>query len=461
MKVALIQPSREYYIGFQHVAVTEPLGLEAVAGALGDHEVSLLDMRFNKNIEGFLAANKPDAVGVAIPFTTAVYAGREVLKAVRRLLPSVFTFVGGHHAALNPNDFLGYCDVVVAGEGEEVVPELLRRVECFEEVETLPGLMSVRDGEPFFTGERPLIPDLDSLPLVNRSIVSPYTERYFFRNMAPVTVVETARGCPYRCTFCSVWKFNRGRYRQKSPERVLEEVKAAPADDILFADDNFMSNVARAERISELIRAAGVTKRFGCQARTDTIANNPGMVRRLRSAGLNWALIGFESFNEDQLAKLNKKTDVETNEEAVRVLHDNDIEIWAAFIIDPSFNRSEFRLLQKYIRRLHVSSCQITVLTPLPGTDLFREKISELTSRNYELFDFFHAVLPTKLPLEQFYKEFCRLYRRVTVGPSIKEFLKSPKKLSSGSIIQGVHVFNNMLRPKGYLKGHFQTDRSL
>ncbi len=455
MKVALIQPSREYYIGFQYVAITEPMGLEAIAGALGEHEVSLLDMRFNKNIEGFLSAAKPDAVGVAIPFTTAVYAGQEVLKVVRRLLPGVFTFVGGHHAALNPLDFLGYCDAVVLGEGEEVVPELLRRVEALDEIQTLPGLMLVKSGEPFFTGERPLIPDLDALPPVNRSIVMPYAERYFFRDMSPVTVVETARGCPHRCTFCSVWKFNRGRYRQKSPERVIEDVKAVGTNDILFSDDNFLSNVPRAERISELMRDAGLNKRFGCQARTDTIAKNPGMIRRMRSAGLNWVLIGFESFNEDHLAKLNKKTDVETNEEAVRVLHDNDIEIWAAFIIDPDFGRNEFRLLQKYIRRLKVNSCQITVLTPLPGTELFKEKLSELTSRNYELFDFFHAVLPTKLPLEQFYKEFCKLYRGVTVGPSIKEFLKTPKRLSPGTIAQGIHVFNNMLRPKGYLKGHF------
>lgn len=461
MKIALIQPSSENYIGFQHVAVTEPLGLEAIAGALGEHEISLLDMRLDKNIERFLVSSKPDAVGVAIPFTTAVYAGREVLKAARRLLPGAVTFVGGHHAALNPSDFLGYCDVIVMGEGEEVVPELLRRLEHRDEIETLPGLMIVEDGEPFFTGERPLIPGLDTLPPVNRSISSAYAERYFFRDMSPVTVVETARGCPHRCTFCSVWKFNRGRYRQKSPERVLEEVKAAPTKDILFSDDNFLSNVPRAERIYELVRDAGLSKRFGCQARTDTIAKNPGTIRRLRSVGLNWILIGFESFNEDQLAKLNKKTDVETNEEAVRVLHDNDIDIWAAFIVDPSFSRNEFRLLQKYIRRLKVSSCQITVLTPLPGTDLFKDKLSELTTHNYELFDFFHAVLPTNLPLQQFYKEFCKLYRRATVVPNIKEFLKSPKQLSAGSVVQGIHMFNNMLRPKGYLKGHFQTDRQL
>ncbi|MCL6473188.1 MAG: B12-binding domain-containing radical SAM protein [Firmicutes bacterium] len=458
MKVALIQPARDYYIGFQHVAMTEPLGIEAVAGALGAHDLYLLDMRIDKNLEKFLLRCKPDAVGVAVPFTNAVYAGQEVLKTVRRVLPKAYTFVGGHHAALNPTDFFGRCDVIVAGEGEQVTAELLSCVEDGKDFSDIPGLMFIKDGEPYSTGERPLIDKLDNLPLVNRSIAASYAEKYFFRDMAPVTMIETARGCPYRCTFCSVWKFNRGRYRQKSPERVLEEIKQAPTDNVLFSDDNFMSNVTRAKKIAKLIKDSGIKKRYGCQARTDTIAKHPELIRQLREAGLSWVLIGFESFDEEHLAKLNKKNNVESNMEAVKVLHDNDIDIWAAFIVDPEFGRKEFRQLQKYIKRLKVSSCQITVLTPLPGTDLFREKLHQLTSRNYELFDFFHAVLPTKLPLKEFYREFCKLYRRVAITPNILEAFKSPSNFSIRNIMQGIQIYNNLLRAKSYLKGHLQAE---
>lgn len=457
MKIALIQPSSDRYIGFHHTAITEPLGLEAIAGALVAHDISMLDMRFDRDIGGFLSRVRPDAVGVAIPFTTAVYAGQMVLNTVRRLLPHALTFVGGHHAALNPIDFLGRCDVIAMGEGEELISELLTRIESGESIDDLLGLTYIKDGKPFFTGERPLISRLDDLPMVDRSIAERYAERYFFRDMQPFTMIETARGCPHRCIFCSVWKFNRGRYRQKSPERVFEEVKATQTSDILFADDNFMGNIPRTERIHQLVFGAGLKKRFGCQTRADTVAKNPDMIRRWRDIGLAWALIGFESFNEDQLAWMNKRTDVETNEEAVRILKENGIEIQAAFIVDPRYGRSEFQALRKYIKRLKLTSCQITVLTPLPGTDLFKEKWSELTSRNYELFDFFHAVLPTSLPLEEFYAEFCKLYRRVAIAPNIKGLLKSPSNFSPRNILQGIHMFNNMLRPKGYLKGHSQV----
>ncbi len=182
------------------------------------------------------------------------------------------------------------------------------------------------------------------------------------------------------------------------------------------------------------------------------------MIRRLRDAGLRWVLIGFESFDAEHLTKLNKRNNVAANMEAVKVLHDNNIEIWASFIVDPDFSRSSFRLLQKHIRQLKVSSCQITVLTPLPGTDLFAEKLQQLTSKNYELFDLFHAVLPTKLPLKQFYREFCKLYRRITVAPNIKALLKSPSNFSVGDIAQGIRLYNNMLRAKSYLKGHLKAE---
>ncbi|MEW5707159.1 MAG: radical SAM protein [Actinomycetota bacterium] len=462
MKIVLVQPARaQSYIGFHHIAITEPLGLEAIAGAIkakanGRHEVVLCDMRFDLDLERFLRKTKPDAIGVAVPFTMAVYAAQEALKIARETLPGAFLFVGGHHAALNPSDFLNRCDAVVIGEGEEVTPELMDRVESGDEYETLPGLMFLRNGEPFSTGERPLIKDLDTLPFMDRSLIEPYFERYFFRNMSPVTMVETARGCPHRCTFCSVWKFNRGRYRQKSPERVLEELKQTKTDDVLFADDNFMSNVPRVERIYELIKEAGLKKSFGCQARTDTIAKHPDMIKRWRSIGLKWVLIGFESFNEERLAAMNKRVNVETNEEAVRILQENGLEIQAAFIVDPTYTKSEFQSLRKYIRRLKLKSCQITVLTPLPGTDFFKEKWAELTSKNYELFDFFHAVLPTRLPLEQFYAEFCKLYRRIAVTPNILHVFKSPSNFTPSSIKHGIQMFNNMLRPKSYIKGHLQ-----
>jgi radical SAM superfamily enzyme YgiQ (UPF0313 family) len=457
VKVLLVQPQSPRYLGFKYLALTEPLGLEAVAASIKNHDLRILDLRLEKSLAKVLRRFKPEAVGLSVPFTTAVYKSQYILSEIKKFNPRIFTFVGGHHASLNPYDFLGYADVVVTGEGEKTCPELLEAVARGRDLREVPGLVYLKDQEPIFTPVQPLISPLDKIPTPARHLTEKYRDSYFYKEKKPLTMVETTRGCPYRCKFCSVWRFHNGKYRQLSPERVLSELKAVETEDVLFSDDNFLENVRRAEKIYQLIKASGLRKKFGFQARTDTIARHPEIIKKWREIGLDWVLIGFESFREKDLKELDKKTTVEVNEAAVKVLQENSINIQAAFIVHPDYSRREFEALGRYIKKLKLFSCQITVLTPIPGTDFFREKIQELTSRNYELFDFLHAVLPTKLPLDQFYEEFCRLYRKISISFNIKNVLKSPFSYSLKDIIQAVKVFNNLLRPKAYLKGHFKS----
>lgn len=99
------------------------------------------------------------------------------------------------------------------------------------------------------------------------------------------------------------------------------------------------------------------------------------------------------------------------NGEALKILRDHKIEVCASFIVDPQYERSDFERLRYYIRRWKLYSPSITVLTPLPGTEFFRRVKEKLTTQNWELFDLVHAVLPTRLSLADFYREFCELYK--------------------------------------------------
>ncbi len=438
------------------MALTEPLGLETVAGCiLHDHQVRILDMRLNPNITSALHEFKPQAVGVAVPFTTAVYQAREAVRKIKEYNPKIFTFVGGHHVTLSPEDCLdGYTDAVVIGEGEETVSELLATFEEKGELENVAGIAFKKRGVSTFTAPRKLMTNLDGTPEPERSLVEKYRSEYFYKKNKPLTMLETARGCPYRCKFCSVWKFYQGRYRAKTADRVVNELKNVKTKAVFFSDDNFLHSVSRAEEICRQIRKAGLGKTFGFQARSDTISEHPEIVEKWKEVGLNWVLIGFESFLEEELKALNKKNTIQTNEKAVKILRKNNIEVQGAFIVSPWYGRREFRLLRDYIKRLKLFSPQITILTPLPGTDFFKEKWEELTTRNYELFDFLHAVLPTKIPLKDFYRQFCKLYRSVSLGPNIKSFFSSPFSYSFKDVSEGLRVFNNMLRAKSYLKGH-------
>lgn len=459
MRVLMIQPSSGQHIGFRYMALAEPLGLEAVAAPIQkEHEVRLIDLNFGESLRATLNDFRPDAVGVAVPFTTGLYQAQKAIREVREFNPGIFTFSGGNHATLLPGDLVdGHVDAAVIGEGELALPQLLRAYEDGDDWHEVPGL-AFRNGDGVKFSEDPgLIKDLDSLPFPARDLTSKYREHYFYKRMRPFTTVETARGCPYKCKFCSVWMFHRGRYRVRSAERVFDELKAVETRDVLISDDNFLENIKRVDRIYELVKESGLKKRYGIQARTDTIARHPEIIAKWREIGLYWVLIGFESFREEDLESMNKKNTVEANERAVEVLQEHGLEVQAAFIVDPAYEKKEFRLLGDYIKRLKLWSPQITILTPIPGTQFFKEKWQELTTRDYELFDFLHAVVPTQLPLKEFYKEFCHLYRRVSIGHNFWETLKKPQRFSFRDMKNGIKAINNLLRPRSYLKGHLQN----
>ena len=412
MKILLIQPAQERGLGFRSLAVVEPLGLESIAGSLAGHNIRILDLRLENNLPKVLQDFQPDFCGINCSFTIDVYQTREIAASIKAWRRAVPVFVGGHHASLSPEDFCGpSVDGVVIGEGEETTPDLVRAWERGGDLGTIPGLTLNQASGPYYTPERPLVANLDDLSIPARHLTQPYRFHYHLGFQKPFSIMETARGCPYRCDFCSVWKFFQGKCRMKSPERVLAEIQTIREKFIFLADDNFLLSVPRAKRIAELLIENRIKKRFSFQARSDAIVQHPEVIPLLRKAGFWKVFIGFEKIDEEAMSLLNKHNSVQNNEEALKILRAHRMEVIAAFIIDPSFQEKDFRRLRQYILDWKLYSPSLTILTPLPGTELFARVKEKLVTTNYELFDYVHAVLPTKLKLADFYREFTELYK--------------------------------------------------
>ncbi len=457
MRVLLVQPRWSLsLVGFTKLARPEPLALEVLAGALPHHEVVILDLRVDERkdaLQDMLASFNPHIVGVT-GYTTDVPQALAVLEETKATDRNIYTVVGGHHASLCPGDFdAPYVDFVVVGEGEVTFPELVDALEAGREYREIRGLIFREGGQQVFSGPRPPMRNLDLSPLPDRSKTGHYRDRYFFRFWQGAYTMESARGCPFRCNFCSVWKFYQGMCRLKSAEVVAEQIAGIPGDYVAFVDDNFLQSLPRAQRIYERIKALGLKKRYWMQARSDSIVKRPDIIEKWASIGLSTILVGLEGFREDHLAKINKSNSVVTNEKAVAILHEHNVDIWGAFIVDPEWQRPDFDALIKYVRDLKITFPQFTVLTPLPGTDLFREKINQIVTKNFAKFDFLHPVLPTRLPLEEFYENMARLYASTTL--SLAELRQ---KIRNGNIpadqlrnIRGLMA--ELTNPKSYLLG--------
>jgi radical SAM superfamily enzyme YgiQ (UPF0313 family) len=429
MRILLVQPdSNKTCIGFKRLARPEPLALETIAGTVPDHEVRILDMRADPDLEGALREFQPDMVGTT-GYTAEVPHAQEICRTVRRMLPEAKVVVGGHHVSMSPSEFdSGDVDYIVLGEGDLTFPHLVQTVESGGDLSEVLGIAYREDGSLRVNPPRPALKDLDRVPWPRRDLVTQYRQDYFFRFWDNVYSIETTRGCPFRCNFCSVWRFFGGKVRFKSPDRVVAEMEALPEDCDYFCivDDNFLASMPRTRRIVQLMEERGIHKKFWIQGRADAMVKDPEGIAMAARAGLSTVLMGLEAYREEDLDHFNKGKDasVAVNDRAIEIMHDNGIDIWGAFLVDPSWEERDFEGLIEYVKRKKIQFLQFTILTPLPGTQLY-EETKHLIKGGWEKFDFFHSVLPTKLPPERFYEQMANLYRETVMSFSqMKEMIR-------------------------------------
>jgi radical SAM superfamily enzyme YgiQ (UPF0313 family) len=284
MKILLMQPSQERGLGFRSLAVVEPLGLESIAGNISEHTVKILDLRIENHLPQTLRDFQPDFCGINCSFTIDVYQTREIATRIKMESPVPVSWAGTMPPSPRRILLFRYRRVVV-GEGETAIRDLVKAHETQGEVKAIPGLVVNEPSAPCYTPKRSMVENLDELPIPARHLTRNYRRHYYLGFQKPFSIMETARGCAYRCDFCSVWKFFNGKCRMKSPERVIQEIKTIPEKYIFLADDNFLQSVPRAERIAQLIRENRIKKRFTFQARSDAIVQRPEIVPLLRQAG--------------------------------------------------------------------------------------------------------------------------------------------------------------------------------
>ena len=315
-----------------------------------------------------------------------------------------------------------------------------------------------------FTGHAPARRDLDDLPLPARHLIRHYAPHYYINFRKPLALMETARGCPFKCNFCSVWKFHESTFREKSPERVVEELKAIEAENIFITDDIFWMNVNRGKEMARQIKAAGIKKYFTVQTRTDIICKFPELIEMWKDCGHLAIFLGVESVTDEGLEHVNKKNKLSNNLRAIEILKELGVGFTSNFIVDPNWDREDFTRLREWIDVNGTYNSGFSVLTPLPGTDLWDTAKDEVNTHQWEMFDIIHSVLPTKLPLEEFYEEYARLWR-TTLEVRYKHRGKARTyfqlagalatgKVTWGAVKKGMNIAKVFSKPETFLAAH-------
>ncbi len=444
MKILLIEPAKApTTLGGEDFSIYEPLALEYVAaGVVRDHHVKILDLRLESNLSQVLHEFAPDVVGITA-YTVHVNTVKGLFDTIKAWNPEVLTVVGGHHATVMPEDFATpSIDLIVMGEGVFAFREIVERFESTQSFDGIPGTAFQRNGRLVKADYVP-VTDLDVFPFPARALTAQYRKHYYSEWMRPLASIRTSKGCPFRCSFCALWKVAGGRYLRRDPAKIVEELARIDEESVFFADDESLVDTRRMETLARLIKEAGLEKTYFLYGRSDTITKNPDLLAQWREIGLERVFVGLEFFREQDLEFIRKGSTLDDNKKAVRILQALGIEIYASFIVRPEFTHQDFSEFRRYCRDLGLTFASFAVLTPLPGTDFYAEVESQLITRNYDHFDFLHTVLPTELPLKEFYAEFAKLYRgAIPLSGSISMLRRFPLKQIPAMLLKSVRLLS-------------------
>jgi radical SAM superfamily enzyme YgiQ (UPF0313 family) len=203
----------------------------------------------------------------------------------------------------------------------------------------------------------------------------------------------------------------RGKYLQRQPEDVVDEIEKIPEDHIYFVDDETFLNSDRLTKIANLLIEKGIRKKYISWARSDTIVKHPDLFRLWKKAGLSVVYVGLEAMVGSRLDKYNKRTNVEINRQAIALLREIGITLHASFMVDPDFSVEDFRLLEKEVIKVCPAEVSFTVFSPSPGTELWKHHKNDYIVDPYLYYDCMHTILPTRLDLKLFYAHFAKLSR--------------------------------------------------
>ncbi len=399
-KLLLVNPGDEAKLNAISVRLfTFPPPSLAYLAALtpSDWDIKIVD----ENIEP-MTFEDADLVGITAMTWNAPRA-YEISEQYRQ--KGIKTVMGGIHASMMRDEAIQFVDSVVIGEAESVWQCLLHDCERNEL-------------ERFYRGER--IP-LENLVIPRNDL---YSDRYRLK-----ASVQTARGCPIGCEFCSVTTFHGRTYRQRPVEEVLDEIEALNCGEFFFSDDNILSYGKKAEeRAIQLFRGMverGLKKRWASQVGID-FASNPELLRWAQKSGCLIVHIGFESVIEETLEGMHKvrnlKVGVRNYKEVIKRMHDHGIGVHGAFILGSDGDRKDvFQRTIEFILDSKIDTASFTILTPLPGTILYDRLRAEgrLLRTNYpddwRHYDFEEAVFnPRHMTPDELEEGVYQVYQSVT-----------------------------------------------
>lgn len=410
MKLSLIIPKWPAGSLWGQIAFRFPyLALTTLAALTNDEwEITIID----ENSAPLDLSLFPDlaAISVMTPLAPRGYAIADMYRS-----KGVPVVLGGIHPTMMRDEAKTHADSVVVGEAEQVWQAVLK--------DSKHGTL-----QPFYNSET--LSTLRTLPIPRRDLLK--EKAYFFKN-----TIQTTRGCPFDCEFCSVTSFYGRTYRTRPVDDIIHEMAHMEGGFIFFVDDNI---VGKASYAKELFRALiPLHVKWFSQASLNLVKDEE-LLDLAEKSGCKGLFIGFESLSQESLKEMGKSMNRASEyRHAIKVLHDHGIGIQGSFIFGMDQDDSSiFSDVLRFIEKMHLEAALFSVLTPFPGTRIQEtlQRENRILHMDWEKYDMNHVVIqPKKMTPQQLQEGFSWAYKRLYGYESI---LKRLFPFNKNSFFYGV-----------------------
>jgi radical SAM superfamily enzyme YgiQ (UPF0313 family) len=442
-KLLLINPvSRRSGLLLSRFSTFSPLGLAYVAALTPSNwEVKIADENFNA-----FDFEEADLVGIT-SFTTNINRAYEIADIYKQR--KIKVIIGGIHASMLPDEALRFADAVAVGEAESVWPKVIVDFENNH-------LSNLYVGSKVNLDQSRILPRRDLLD-----------SRYFWHS------VQTSRGCPFNCHFCSVSRYLGKEFRQRDINQVLVELAQLKGKFIAFVDDNLVgyspNSKHRAANLFKGMVEQELDQKWWMQTSINA-ADDENVIELAAQAGCLFAFIGFETINKDTLKDMKKgvniKMGVENYKKVVGVFHRYGIAVYGAFIIGCDYESpAYYKELAEFLVHSGIDIIQLTLLTPLPGTELMETLqndgriIYHDYPQDWDKYRFSYMVhRPHEVQPKTIYIGNNYVKKRIYSFPAYQyRLLKSFFSLKNHTNFLATYKFNSALK-KGWKNSHYYQD---
>ena len=405
MKTLLVRPPRiKQAITLSDFMFSEPLGLEMIYGVIKDENpVEIFDMMIETiSLTEKIKEYNPEVVGITslcIDINMVIALSMET-KAFNK---DIITFVGGTQAYLNPEAFIdNSIDHIFEYTNKDNLIEFYNKLKS-DLKEPIDGVLSKS-----FDYKTSGVKRRNQYLLPDRTSTRNYRDEYSYFGYKPAAIMEFGIGCEKCCNFCLRWRIEGRKEELLNIDLVKKDILNIKEPTIMFFDNDFFASKDKISTFIDLVRELELNKNYIVYGSVKGIIEHKEQIKILRDMGLKAVLVGYETFNEEEMLRYQKKSTIQDNYIAANILKELKIDAWASFMAHPDWSLDDFKTFRKYIKSLKPEISSISPLTPFPSLPMYKTYEERLIYKktDYEKWSFGQVMIrPTNMSLRMYYYE--------------------------------------------------------